>query len=92
MILLAPLLLPLVQELGVSPIHFGSIMGVNLAMGGVTPPYASILYLGMHIGKCEFADVVQPTMIFLLYGYLPVVLLTTYWPDLSLFLPRLLGF
>lgn len=92
MILLAPLLLPLVQELGVSPIHFAAIMGVNLAMGGVTPPYASILYLGMRIGKCEFAEVVRPTMVFLLLGYLPVVLVTTYWPGLSLFLPNLLGF
>jgi C4-dicarboxylate transporter, DctM subunit len=54
MILIAPLLLPLVTELGISPTHFAAIMGVNLAMGGVTPPYASILYLGMRIGKCEF--------------------------------------
>jgi tripartite ATP-independent transporter DctM subunit len=91
MILVAPLLLPLILELGISPVHFAAIMGVNLAMGGVTPPYASILYLGMRIGKCEFKEILGPTMVFLMCGYVPVVFLTTFWPDLSMFLPRLLG-
>ncbi|MCI8440497.1 MAG: TRAP transporter large permease [Oscillospiraceae bacterium] len=92
MLLCAPLLLPLVRELGISPVHFAAIMGVNLAMGGVTPPYASILYLGMRIGKCEFSEIFGPTMKLLVFGYIPVVFLTTFWPDLSLFLPRLFGF
>lgn len=91
MILVAPLLLPLVTKLGISPVHFAAIMGVNLAMGGVTPPYASILYLGMRLGKCEFSEIFKPTMIFLLLGYVPVVFLTTFWEPLSMFLPRLLG-
>ncbi|MBA1335743.1 MAG: TRAP-type C4-dicarboxylate transport system, large permease component [Firmicutes bacterium] len=92
MILVAPLLLPLVKELGIHPIHFAAIMGVNLAMGGVTPPYASILYLGMRLGKCEFNDILRPTLLFLAFAYIPIVFLTTFWPDLSLFLPKLLGF
>ena len=92
MLLCAPLLLPLVKELGISPVHFAAIMGVNLAMGGVTPPYASILCLGMRIGKCEFSGIFGPTMKLLVFGYIPVVFLTTFWPDLSLFLPRLFGF
>ncbi|MCK5763158.1 MAG: TRAP transporter large permease [Clostridiales bacterium] len=91
MILVAPLLLPLIVELGISPIHFAAIMGVNLAMGGVTPPYASILYLGMRIGKAEFTEILKPTMVFLLFGYLPVVFVTTFWEPLSMFLPRLFG-
>ena len=91
MILVAPLLLPLVMELGIHPVHFGAIMGVNLAMGGVTPPYASILYLGMRIGKCEFKDIFGPTMAFLILGYIPIVFLTTFVPELSLFIPRLFG-
>lgn len=91
MILLAPLLLPLVTELGISPVHFAAIMGVNLAMGGVTPPYASILYLGMRIGKTEFHSILKPTLVFLILGYVPVVFLTTFWPDLSMYLPRLFG-
>jgi C4-dicarboxylate transporter, DctM subunit len=92
MLLIAPLLLPLVKELGIHPVHFASIMGVNLAMGGVTPPYASILYLGMRIGNCEFTEIVPPTVVFLIVGYVPIVFLTTYWPELSLFLPRIMGY
>ncbi|PLX31554.1 MAG: TRAP transporter large permease [Clostridiales bacterium] len=91
MILVAPLLLPLVLQLGISPVHFAAIMGVNLAMGGVTPPYASILYLGMRIGKCEFSEILKPTMVFLLLGYVPIVFLTTFWPALSMYLPTLMG-
>jgi tripartite ATP-independent transporter DctM subunit len=92
MILIAPLLLPLVTELGISPVHFAAIMGVNLAMGGVTPPYASILYLGMRIGNCQFHEILRPTLMFLLLGYLPVVILTTFWAPLSMYLPTLMGF
>jgi TRAP-type C4-dicarboxylate transport system permease large subunit len=91
-ILVAPLLLPLMQAIGVHPIQFAAIMGVNLAMGGVTPPYASILYLGMRIGKVEFVEIVKPAMVLLLLGYVPVVFLTSFWPSLSLFLPRILGY
>lgn len=92
MVLAAPILLPLVKELGITPVQFAAIMGTNLAMGGVTPPYASILYLGMKVGKVEFIEILRPTLMFIFLGYIPVVLLTTYWAPLSLFLPRLLGF
>ncbi len=92
MILVAPLLLPLMKQLGVDPIHFAAIMGVNLAMGGVTPPYASILYLAMRIGDCSFQEILGPTLAFLIFGYVPVVFLTTFWPPLSLYIPRLLGY
>ncbi len=91
-ILLAPLLLPLVQQMGMDPVQLAAIMGTNLAMGGVTPPYASILYLGMRVGKCEFTDILKPTMVFLLLGYVPIVFLTTYWPPLSMWLPTVLGY
>ena len=91
-ILTAPLLLPLMQAIGVSPIQFAAIMGVNTAMGGVTPPYASILYLGARVGQTEFVHVVRPAMTLILFGYLPVVFLVSFWPDLSLYLPTLLGY
>ena len=91
MLICAPLLLPLMQQLGISNVHFAAIMGVNLAMGGVTPPYASILYLGMRIGECEFKDIFGPTMKLLIFGYVPVVFLTTYIPALSEWLPSLMG-
>ena len=91
-ILIAPLLMPLMKALGIDPIHFAAIMGVNTAMGGVTPPYASILYLGARIGKVEVSEVIRPAMILLLFGYMPVALLTSFIPELALFLPRLFGY
>lgn len=91
-ILIAPLLLPLMEALGISPIQFAAIMGVNTAMGGVTPPYASILYLGIRIGKVQFSEVIKPSMILIFFGYLPIVILTSLWPNLSLFFPRLFGY
>ena len=91
-ILLAPLLLPLMEAIGISPVQFAAIMGVNTAMGGVTPPYASILYLSMRIGKAEFSEVIKPAMILIIFGYVPVVFLTSLWPSLSLFFPGLFGY
>ena len=91
-ILLAPLLLPLMNAIGVSPVQFAAIMGVNTAMGGVTPPYASILYLGARIGNVKVTKVIRPAMTLILFGYVPVVFLTAFWPDLSLFLPRIFGY
>lgn len=91
MILVAPLLLPLMLEIGVHPVHLGAIMGVNLAMGGITPPYASILYLGMRIGKCEFSEMLKPALIFLFFGYVPVVFLTAFIPGVALWIPSLFG-
>ena len=92
LLLIAPLLLPLMTAIGVSPIQFAAIMGVNTAMGGVTPPYASILYLGARIGNVKVTKVIKPAMILILTGYVPVVFLTSFWPDLSLYLPRLFGY
>ena len=91
-ILTAPLLLPLMEAIGISPIHFAAIIGVNTAMGGVTPPYASILYLGVRIGEVEFVDVIKPAMTLILFGYVPVVFLTSFWPQLALYLPSLIGY
>lgn len=91
-ILIAPLLLPLMTALGISPIQFAAIIGVNTAMGGVTPPYASILYLGARIGNVKFSEVIGPSMMLILWGYLPVVILTSFWSELSLFLPTFFGY
>lgn len=90
-ILVAPLLLPLAKAIGLDPIQYAAIFGVNLAIGSLTPPYASLLYLGMRIGNVEFTEILPPVMVFLA-GYVPVMLLTTYWSPLSLYLPKLLGY
>lgn len=90
-ILVAPLLMPLTQAIGMNPIHYAAMFVTNMAIGSVTPPYASLLYLGMRIGKVEFMDIMPPVAV-LIMGYVPVMLATTYWPELSLWLPRMLGY
>ncbi|MCV0429749.1 MAG: TRAP transporter large permease [Roseibium sp.] len=89
-LLAAPLLLPVVTEAGVHPVHFAAIIGVNLGMGLITPPTAPILYFGTLIGQTTLARVVKPTLVFVFFAYLPVVLLTTFLPELSLWLPSLI--
>jgi C4-dicarboxylate transporter DctM subunit len=88
-LLAAPLLFPVIKEIGVNPYHFAAIMGTNLGLGNVTPPCAPMLYLAARIGNVPFEKVIKPALMFMVFGSLPVVLITTYWPDLALFLPRL---
>ena len=88
-LLAAPLLLPVVNEAGVHPVHFAAIVGTNLGMGLITPPTAPILYFGTLIGKTTLAAVLKPTLVFVFLAYFPVVLVTTFVPELSLWLPRL---
>lgn len=89
-LLAAPLLWPIVREIGINPYHFAAIMGTNLGLGNVTPPCAPILYLAGRVGNVPFEKMIKPAAIFMVFGSLPVVFITTYWPGLSLFLPRLL--
>ena len=90
-LLAAPLLFPLMQEIGVSPFHFAAIMGTNLGLGNMTPPCAPILYLGARIGNVTIDKIIKPATAYMLLGSLPVVLMTTYFPPLALTLPHLLS-
>lgn len=89
-LLAAPLLFPLITEIGIHPIHFAAILGTNLGLGNKTPPTAPILYLAGRVGQCRFEKLVKPAVTFMTTCSLPVVLLTTYCPMLSLWLPHLL--
>ena len=89
-ILAAIVLLPVANQIGIHPIHFAAIVGVNIAAGNITPPCAPLLYLAGAVGKASLIEMLGPTLKFLLIGYVPVILLVTYVPDLALFLPRLL--
>jgi len=85
----APLLLPVAVEAGVDPIQFAAIMGVNLGMGLITPPTAPILYFAALIGRVGISGMLAPTLVFVFFAYLPVVLITTFVPFVSLWLPTL---
>lgn len=90
-LLTTPILLPIVIELGIHPVHFAAIMGVNLGLGGVTPPTAPFLYLGSRIGRVPVVEMMKPTMWFIIIAWIPTLILTTVFPELALFLPRKLG-
>ena len=87
-LLSAPLLLPMVQEIGIDPIQFAAIIGVNLGMGNITPPTAPLLYLGARVGSTSVNSMLKPTMIMILFAWVPTLLLVTFVPSLSLWLPE----
>ena len=87
-LLSAPLLLPMVQDIGIDPIQFAAIIGVNLGMGNITPPTAPLLYLGARVGSTSVNSMLKPTMIMILFAWIPTLLLTTFVPSLSLWLPE----
>ena len=85
----APLLLPIVRDLGVDPVHFAAIIGVNLGMGNITPPTAPLLYLGARIGNTSVNSMLKPTLAMIVFAWIPTLLLTTYVPEVALWLPEL---
>ncbi len=89
-ILAAALLFPVVTEIGIHPIHFAAILGTNLGLGNKTPPTAPILYLSARVGNCPIDRLIKPQLMFICTVSLPVMLLTTYFPPLSLTLPHLI--
>lgn len=89
-LLAAPLLFPLMKSIGVHPVHFAAILGTNLGLGNVTPPTAPILYLAGRMSDCRFNELIRPAATFMIFGSIPVVLLATYFPPLSLALPHLI--
>ncbi len=89
LIVAVPLILPLVANLGVNMVQLGAIVVVNVGLGVVTPPYAVSIFVGARLGGVQYGDLVRPMMWFLLLVGLPVLLLTTFLPALSLWLPTL---
>jgi TRAP-type mannitol/chloroaromatic compound transport system permease large subunit len=87
-VITTPILLPVVMQVGVDPVHFGIIMMLNLGIGLVTPPVGSVLFVGAAVGKVPVEHAVKTIWPF--YGALIVALLfVTFVPALSLTLPNL---
>ena len=82
-------MLPIVRDLGIDPIQFAAIIGVNLGMGNITPPTAPLLYLGARIGNTSVNSMLKPTRVMILFAWIPTLLLTTYIPEVALALPNL---
>ena len=88
-VLSTPLLLPIAVSIGVDPVHYAAIMGVNLGMGLVTPPCAPMLFLGSSVAKSPASKAFKPTMQFILFAWLPTLFLTIFVPEVALWLPKM---
>ncbi|MGH6816878.1 MAG: TRAP transporter large permease subunit, partial [Hyphomicrobiaceae bacterium] len=88
LLICTPILLPVVTSFGVDPVHFGMIMILNLGIGLLTPPVGPTLFVGCAIGRVTMEDVTRTLWPFYL-PMLSVLLLVTYVPALSLWLPSL---
>jgi tripartite ATP-independent transporter DctM subunit len=89
-LILTPILLPMVTALGVDPVHFGMIMMCNLGMGLITPPVGSVLFVGSAIAKLKIGIVARAMKPFFIALFV-VLMMVTYLPWLSLWLPRAMG-
>ena len=90
-LIFTPILLPVVTQMGVNPIHFGIIMVLNLSIGLCTPPVGSVLFVGCGIAGTRISTVIRP-LLPLFLAMVVILLLITFIPQISLFLPRLFGY
>ena len=89
-LIFTPIFLPVVTALGLDPVHFGIIMVLNLCIGLCTPPVGSVLFVGVGIAKTSIEKVVKP-LLPLFIAMIFALFLVTYFPELSLWLPRQFG-
>lgn len=88
MLLTAPILIPVLQEFGVDPIQFAGIIGVNLGVALLTPPTAPCLYFGSKVMGMDIVSMLPTTLKILVFAYMPTLILTTYIPGITLWLPK----
>ena len=89
-LILTPVLLPVAKAIGIDPVHFGMIMMVNLGIGLITPPVGAVLFVGSAVAKLRIEEVVRAMGPFFVI-LLGVLIMVTYLPAISLWLPRSLG-
>jgi tripartite ATP-independent transporter DctM subunit len=87
-LIFTPIFLPVVVALGMDPVHFGIVLVLNLCIGLCTPPVGTILFVGSGVAKISVTKVIKPLLPFLLIMVI-VLLLITYIPEISMFLPEL---
>lgn len=89
-LIFTPIFLPICQSFGMSPVHFGIMITMNLCIGTITPPVGPILFTGVRIGGVTIETAIKPLLPFFAATVL-VLLLTTYIPAISMWLPSLFG-
>ncbi len=89
-LIFTPIFLPIVSEMGMDPIHFGIMMVVNLSLGLCTPPVGSVLFIGCSVAKTRIEDVIKPLFPMFIAMFV-ILMLVTYVPAISLWLPSIFG-
>ena len=89
-LIFAPILFPIATSLGIDPVHFGIIITVNMEIGMITPPVGLNLYVASGISKLGLTDMSKAVGPWLL-TMLVFLMLVTFWPSMSLWLPKALG-
>ncbi|MDO4288656.1 MAG: TRAP transporter large permease [Eubacterium sp.] len=89
-IILTPILLPIITQIGVNPIHFGVIMVLNLAIGFITPPLGANLFMACQVGNIKFDDICKGIVPWIIVMII-VLMIITFIPEISLALPRMMN-
>ena len=90
-LIFTPIFLPVCLALGMNPVHFGIMMIFNLCIGTITPPVGTTLFVGVRVGGVRIETVFRQLLIYFAAIFL-VLMLVTYIPVISLWLPGLLGY
>ena len=90
LIIVAPLLVPVIKSMNIDIIHFGLVLIVNIMIGGITPPFGSMMFTTCSITKAPVGDFIREIGPFIV-ALLLVLLVVTYIPQAVLFLPNLIG-
>ena len=90
-LIFTPIFLPVCTALGMNTIHFGIMMIFNLCIGTITPPVGTTLFVGVQVGKVKIETVFKQLLIYFA-AIFAVLMLVTYIPSLSLWLPKLMGY
>ena len=90
-LIFTPIFLPVCTALGMNTIHFGIMMIFNLCIGTITPPVGTTLFVGVKVGKVQIETVFRQLLVYFAAIFI-VLMLVTYIPNLSLWLPKLMGY
>lgn len=89
-LIFTPIFMPIALDLGIDPVHFGMFFILNLCIGTITPPVGTGLFVGASIGKVKIEQLIKPLIPFYIAIFI-LLMVITYIPQISLFLPNLLG-
>ena len=89
LMIITPLLLPVARQLGIDPIHFGLVAIVNIMIGGITPPFGSMMFTTCGITKCPISEFLKEVWPFIVCLFV-VLIMCTFCPTLITIVPDLL--